>query len=241
MSHQINVLIGIQARSGSTRLPRKAFEDIGGKPMLDRVIEQCKRAALYVNTRPRNGFHMKCRVAVVTPYGDPIVSAFQSRCEVLEGPEHDVLSRYAMAVERFSADYLVRVTGDCPLIPPAIISKSIFVAKNNDYDYLSNVDERFRTSIDGTDCEIISRRLFDHIAKAAVDAKDKEHVTTMIRREPPQWAKMGVIIDPFDDSTTKLSVDTAEDLERVRRAFTNAHDKYLSAAEMFGQRAVHRL
>lgn len=241
MSQQVNVLIGIQARSGSKRLPRKAFEKIGGVTTLERVIVACKRAALYVNSRPRPDFHIKAKVAVVTPTDDPIVAAFSNRCDIYEGSERDVLDRYAKAVKHTDAAYLVRITGDCPLIPPMVISKMIFVAKNNSYDYVSNVDEKFRTSIDGTDCEIISRRLLDHVAATATDASDREHVTTFIRREPPSWAKIGVVVDPFDNSGTKLSVDTEEDLQNVRKAFESAHEKYLAACERFGQRSVHRL
>ena len=39
-----NVLIVIPARLNSSRLPNKVLADIGGKPMLQRVLEQCKKA-----------------------------------------------------------------------------------------------------------------------------------------------------------------------------------------------------
>ena len=39
-----NVLVVVPARLNSSRLPNKVLADIGGKPMLHRVLEQCKKA-----------------------------------------------------------------------------------------------------------------------------------------------------------------------------------------------------
>lgn len=38
------VLLGIQARANSTRLPNKVLADIHGKSMLERVYDQCMDA-----------------------------------------------------------------------------------------------------------------------------------------------------------------------------------------------------
>ena len=109
------------------------------------------------------------------------------------------------------------------------------------YDYISNVDERFRTTLDGADCEVISRRLLDDTAQRATAPSDREHVTTLIRREPPAWAKIGVVLNHFDLSWIKLSVDTEEDLERVRRAAESAQRKHQEAAMVFGRGSVHTI
>lgn len=231
------VLIAVQARSSSLRLPRKAFELIAGKTMLDRVLGSCRSAARYLNERP----NVQCSVAILTPDGDPVAVEFRNRCEVIEGPLNDVLKRYAIAAQKTNADVIVRVTGDCPMIPNFIISKLVTLALTNSYDYVSNVDERFRTTLDGSDCEVISRRLLDDVDKRAVLPEDREHVTPLIRRHPPDWAKMGFVCNYFDLSDIKLSVDTLEDLERVRLAYESANEKYQKACLTFGQMAVHRI
>lgn len=232
---QKRILIGIQARSGSTRLPRKAFELIGGKTMLDRVIEACKKAATYTAQREKTSI----RVAVLTPEGDPIVEVFGNRCDIVEGPEQDVLTRYRMALDRYESDYVVRITGDCPMIPPYVISRIVSLAAQHSYDYISNVDERFRTSLDGIDCEVISARLLKELHERAVSPSDREHVTTMARRDPPLWAKFGAVVNHFDQAHIKLSVDTPEDLERVRDAYESASGKYRDAIMTYGQTLVH--
>ena len=231
------VLIGVQARSGSTRLPKKAMALISGKTVLDRVLAACKVSAKYLNASRG----CETRLVLLTPKDDELAREFRTRCDVREGPELDVLERYVEAATHYDADYIVRITGDCPLIPSFVISKLVTLAQVNSYDYVSNVDERFRTTLDGADCEVISRDLLHDTWERATVAADREHVTTLIRRSPPEWAKIGFVCNYFDMSHVKLSVDTEEDLERVRQAFESANDKYQRARLQFGQNNIHRI
>ena len=64
-------------------------------------------------------------MALLVPKGDPLAKEFQGRVMVFEGPEDDVLARYANAVNGTHPDFIVRVTGDCPFIPPYIISTHV--------------------------------------------------------------------------------------------------------------------
>lgn len=231
------VMIGIQARSTSERLPGKATEIICGVTILDRVIDSCLAASAKIAEKA------KCQttVAVLTPIGDIIADQFKERVSIVEGSEFDVLDRYTKAIDQLSPSHIVRITGDCPLIPSSTIISLTLLAINYSYDYISNVDERFRTSIDGVDCEVISARLMRYAAEVARDASDKEHVTTIIRRRPPPWAKMAAAVNHFDQSHIKYSIDTKEDLEVVRCAFENAFTKYQAALRTYGRGRVHRI
>lgn len=243
------VLIAIQARSGSTRLPRKAFELIGERRMLDHVIDSCREAARYLNGRTEravsvrgpNDSDLRVSVALLTPEGDLIAKEFARKAEVVEGPEQDVLSRYYLALERLHPDYVVRITGDCPLIPDFLIAKHITTAIKGRYDYVSNVDEETRTAIDGHDCEVMSSRMLGWLHGAAETASDREHVTLLARREPPDWARRGAVLNYHDQSHLKLSVDTAEDLARVREEYERRDVKLYRAERKFGRQSVHRL
>lgn len=233
------VLIAIQARSGSTRLPRKAFELISGKMLLNRVIDACKRGSAIIRQSTRGS--LVARIVVLTPEGDPIAREFRGRCEIVEGPEHDVLTRYRIATDVYDPQHVMRVTGDCPLLPPFVVARLAVLASTHGYDYISNVDPLFRTALDGADCEVMSPRLVDWLDETATEASDREHVTTLARSAPPDWAKMGCVVHHFDHSDQKLSVDTRADLERVRAHFDQAEAKYQRAVLKFGQQAVHRI
>lgn len=236
-------LIGIQARSTSTRLPDKCSADISGKTMLGHCLDACKKAAEYLNARPSQSGGLQTAVAILVPTGDPLAELYRHSCLVFEGSEHDVLERYYQAVSLTQSNYCVRVTSDCPLIPSFLISKMLKIAAidANRYDYFSNVDPRVRTALDGQDVEVISSRLLRWAYEHAREPRDREHVTTFIRSNAPKWAKVGCVVGYYDLSDVKLSVDTQEELDLVREQFGRVKAKVELAERIFGRRHVHRI
>jgi len=232
------IVIGIQARSTSTRLPGKSLATIAGKPMIEYILKSARKACIYI----RENMPDNCaRVVVLTPRGDPLVKYLGSYWDVIEGSESDVLSRYKQAVDEFSPDYVVRLTADCWNIPPFIISKHTEIACVNQYDYCSNVDERWRTARDGHDTEIMSARMINWANDIASMPEDREHVTTLIRRSPPDWAKMGTIIGHKDESHIKESIDTEEELARARGHLESLNRKLALAMNIYGPDQIHRV
>ena len=240
MDDLIHTAIGIQARSTSVRLPRKVFELIDGTPMLTHVINSVKKTVYYLN-----GYENKKRTmvswALLIPVGDDIRLHFSGPdTKILEGPEYDVLTRYWMLGEATNADFICRITSDCPMIPPYLIQKHIKLAVMNSYDYVSNVDETVRTTLDGFDCEVMSRRMLLWAHENAKDKEEREHVTLAIRRHPPVWAKVGHVVGHVDLSGMKISVDTFEDLERVRVQYDSIKKKILEIERVHGKHHSHR-
>jgi spore coat polysaccharide biosynthesis protein SpsF (cytidylyltransferase family) len=236
---QIRVAIGIQARSTSTRFPQKVFQDVCGKPLLQWVVDAAKESAQYIS-RPNMSRMIDAKVYILTPKGDPIKEKFFSSAQIVEGDEHDVLSRYKALLDISNADYIVRLTGDCPLIPPPVITKAINVAVINSYDYVSNVDERLRLSFDGMDCEVLSSNLLRYLDKHCWAQKDREHVTLMARRKLPDEFTTAHIVGYLDLSGIKLSVDTPEDLEAVRQQKGRVMDALRLSESISGPRNTHR-
>ena len=215
MPKSVSVLIAVQARSGSKRLPGKSLRLIDDATMISHVFNTAKLSASFVN-RSSGATSISAQCCLVIPKNDPIKEHFDSDV-IVEGPEDDVLERYRLAVNLYRPDYLVRITGDCPLIIPTIITKHIVSAVGMQLDYCSNAFEDMRTFVDGYDCEVISASAFEYVVAGAKSAEDKEHVTTYLRRERPRWAKFGVVMGHIDISDIKLSVDTIEDFNEVVR------------------------
>lgn len=229
------VLIAIQARSGSKRLPNKIAEYIGKKTILERILSAALSSTTYVSELPRE--KVSVNMALLIPKDDPIKKAFQDKIHIVEGPENDVLTRYSLALSDY--DFIVRLTADCPVIPAIIISKCILLALMNDYDFVSNADERFRTAPDGFDCEVMSRAALEYSHKHAKSKYDREHVTSFIKKKIPSHMKAGTLLNYLDRSHEKWSVDTLEDLIRIRKEVCHAEKKYSDACKAFGKSHTH--
>lgn len=208
--------------------------------MIRHVIDTCDQSVYYLN-RFTDRSRIRASYAVLCPFKDEIVKALKSRCNVIEGPEDDVLARYQTMSEKLSPDYIVRVTADCPLIPPFLITKLIKLAVVNEYDYCSNVDEKVRTSMDGHDVEVMSKRALEWANVTATDPSLREHVTQILRSHLiPSDFKTSTVVNFLNQSHVKLSVDTPEDLERVRIEYERAKSSTDAAEALFGRSHVHR-
>ncbi|MDX9993034.1 MAG: glycosyltransferase family protein [Anaerolineales bacterium] len=115
----------IQARMSSSRLPGKVLLDIDGKPMLQRVIERTQL------TRSLDSVV----VATTTHPADDPLAAFAASVGIActRGSLHDVLDRYYQAARAHSADIIVRITADCPLIDPSVIDETVALLGIADY------------------------------------------------------------------------------------------------------------
>ena len=160
-----------QARSGSTRLPKKVLLKIKGQELLRIQITRLQKCTEIDNI---------IVATTIDPADDVIVDLCKSwNVAVSRGQINDVLDRYYQAVLLHKPKWVVRVTSDCPLIDPALVDAVVKFAKVNDTDYASNIlEERFP---DGQDVEVFK---FAALEKAWFEAKlksEREHVTPYLR------------------------------------------------------------
>ena len=239
---RVKVLIAIQARSNSTRFPQKIYQTIGKKPVLQHVIDSSLSSKRYISMSTHKK-KIDCDVAVLHPITDHQVINFCKGKGILliGGDEENVLSRFLNAFDQCHPDFIVRLTSDCPLILDFVITKHINVAVLNDLDYVSNVEESCRLAFDGLDCEVLSRNAVEWLRENATSIFDKEHVTTAIRRERPRELSQGFVSFKLDNSSLKLSLDTPDDLDRIRDYFHKRETKMTAATKMFGKRFIYEL
>jgi spore coat polysaccharide biosynthesis protein SpsF len=201
----MNTLIGIQARSRSTRFPRKVFQDLWGKPVLLRVYEACLEA-----------FTPGTDIAILGPYDDHELKDFCDRFMLYylapKVPENDLISRYKKASVGYEG--IVRVTADCPLLPPRIIRQALDELER--HDYVCNTI--WRTYPDGYDIQACSRSFLDWVDRNQPNHREHpfyDFDNNLILREETTW-KVKQLFDETNRSRLKISVDTKEDLERCR-------------------------
>ena len=137
----LNTLAIIQARIASTRLPNKVLLDIAGQPALAHVVERTRRAKTIDEVV----------VATTTdPIDDPIEGFCKDRSYLyFRGDQHDVLDRYYKATQAYAAKVIVRITGDCPLIDPEVIDKTVYAFHGRcEYNTVYHGDERVEVTKD---------------------------------------------------------------------------------------------
>ena len=203
----MKVIAIVQARMGSTRLPGKVMMPITDIPMIDLLLARLARATELDGIVVATSDTADCAVLAthVETLGVPCVM----------GSEHDVLDRYVQAGRRMQADVVVRITGDCPLVDPALVDAHVQAFKSGNYEYVSNIDPA--TYPDGFDIEVVSFAALEQAHETTQEPYDREHVTPYVRNT----TKASALCIQYDRdlSHLRLTVDEPEDLEVIRNVF----------------------
>ncbi len=214
------VVAVVQARMGSSRLPGKVLADVAGHTVLDHLL---RRLA---------GCHTLDAVVIATstaPADDALepglvrwLKAAHPDVRLFRGSESDVLARFAGAAAAAEADVVVRLTGDCPLIDGVEVDRVVgaFLARRatgEPLDFLRNQRGAERRIPHGLDVEVMTRAALDRAHEQARAPGEREHVTPWLYAPgSPLTIDHTDPVGP-DWSDLRLTVDTPEDLEVIRR------------------------
>jgi spore coat polysaccharide biosynthesis protein SpsF len=167
----LKTILITQARTGSTRLPGKVLKEINGKSLLEIHLERLKKC-LKIS-----------EIIVATTVNNEDVIIYDKALELgfssFSGSETDVLDRFYQSVKDKNADWIVRVTSDCPLIDPELVDEIVAFVQENNSDYGSNgLIENYP---DGQDVEVFKFSALKIAWENAVLKSEREHVTPYIR------------------------------------------------------------
>jgi spore coat polysaccharide biosynthesis protein SpsF len=211
---QINpkIVAVIQARMGSTRLPGKILKTIEGKPMLWHIVDRLKRVEKVDD------------VVIATSNNSKDDQVFQMADEYsiscFRGSETDVLRRFYDAAVEAEAKYIIRITGDCPLVDPKIIGELINLYFDKHLDFCgvatgagvanqSNIN-RFP---DGLDAEMFSFKVLKEADNEAYADFQREHVTPFIWKNKERYKSATLYSSTGDYSNLRWTVDNQEDYD----------------------------
>jgi spore coat polysaccharide biosynthesis protein SpsF len=214
-----------QVRMGSTRLPGKVLLPAAGRPLLDYHVARAQQSGLPIY------------LATTTEPADDALAAYAERhgLPYHRGSEADVLARYYETARKFGLDVIVRVTSDCPLVDGPLIGEAVarYLAEGNPLVYRSN--SIVRTFPRGLDFEIFS---MDMLAEAYANATlpyEREHVTPYLKANPATAGRVVYRDEVWpggDFSRFRITLDTAEDYEVLRRLIEEHHADQLDAASL---------
>jgi len=209
---EIPKIVGIiQARMGSSRLPGKMTMDLCGHPILQWVIERCKRASALDEV---------VLATTTNPEDNDLISLAQDLgIQTFRGNEQDVLQRFIKAADCYKATVVVRICADNPLVSPEEIDRLVDFYLSNLPDYAFNhIPQLGNGYPDGLGAEILSAELLRTIGQNAKDRKYREHVTLYLwdNRESFDF-KTIPCPEPYNHPEMKLDIDTYEDFLKMQK------------------------
>lgn len=214
----MKVVIVVQARMGSTRLPGKVLMRAAGTTMLGHQIDRLRKVR----------FADQIVIATsVEPPDDAIVNlCIAYGVAVFRGSQNDVLSRITGAATQHAADVVVRLTADCPLIDPAVIDHviSVYLEAPSQRLYVSNTLER--TYPRGMDTEVFSIELLKEINQMAWSPHDREHVTSLIVLNERDGVSQRNVKNAKNLSAYRFTLDYERDFSQISKIIESGLPDY---------------
>lgn len=204
------VIAIIQVRMGSTRLEKKALIDINGKPCLWQIFNRLSKA---------KSVNQVVVATSISPDCYPI-EEFCSKegIPIYRGSEEDLVDRLYQTAVRFGGDVLIRITGDCPLVDPEIVDKTVSLFFKGDFDYFNNCIEP--SFPHGLDVEVFSFKALKDAWENISDSKLRALGTFCLYHNNSK-NKIGTFKNEKDFSHIRITLDYEEDLKLLREIFRN--------------------
>lgn len=200
----------LQARLGSTRLPRKAIVDIAGSTVIEHAMRSLRR--------------IPCsRHAVVTdeesaPTLEPLVRG--AGFDLFVGPPENVLERYVLAARAYRITEIIRATGDNPLVSWELARMAVAEFRRRRCDYFGYDGPPL-----GTGVEVVAAAALERALRESTDPYDLEHVTPYLYRSPRLFACARVVAPPaYCVPEARVTLDTPEDYRAIATIFSELYE-----------------
>jgi len=204
-----NVVIGIQCRLRSKRLPAKALLKMGNESILGFLL---KRAI---------SFNLPVFLLTSDQESDNLIESESKKFQIagiIRGSEEDVLERYVYLQRLTKADIIVRVTADNPLTDFRFIPLLVEYLLDKKLDYCT-IDNR--VCLEGTNVEIFTSRILSQSFKEDKSSLNKENVTTFMKEKSPKCSRLETMLQtkeiPLNNiKKYSVTIDTINDFIKVK-------------------------
>lgn len=201
------MLIIIQARISSKRLPGKVLHKCAGKPILQWVIDRI------------NSLNYPINIVVSTSNlesDDLLVDYCKSKgINYFRGSLDNVIERFIKTCKEYRHKKFIRVCGDSPIIDQSLISQAIEIEKKVSADIITNIFPR--TYPKGQSVELISLSALEKLNKSNINAQEMEHVTLGFYNRKENYKIYNFESPNKKYSNMQLSVDTHDDFRKIER------------------------
>lgn len=206
------VVVSIEARMNSSRLPGKVMEIISGQSVLDHLLDRLKRA---------NRIDQVI-LATTTNSEDDILCEWAEKRGIyfFRGSENDVLSRVTSSHQAVNSDIVVEITGDCPLTDPLIVDWGVDTFLKNKCDVVTNCWHPGFP--EGADVQVFKLDSLVWVNNNIFDSDVREHVSLYFYRNPEKYSIFHLCpLETHKYEGLRLQVDYPEDLQFIKRIFNH--------------------
>jgi spore coat polysaccharide biosynthesis protein SpsF len=204
------VIIILQARCTSKRLPNKVLKKISGIPL---VILCVKRLA--------NKGHNVIVATSDQKSDDKLVKLLKkNKIKFYRGSLNNVLSRYQEIAKSYNLrDIIVRATSDNPVPDGMLVNILLKEYKKSSKEYIG-IDHKLNNLPKGISLEFFSARKILQLKKN-ITKNDEEHVTLGIYKNKKKYysKKIKSLLIKKDLSKVSLSIDTQKDYVFTKKIF----------------------
>lgn len=204
-------IVVIQARMGSSRLPGKSMMQVGGKPMLDYLID----TLLSVFSKE------ELIIATSKNTENNIIRDYANSKEIMcfSGDEENVASRYFLILSNHpTKKYLYRICGDSPYYDKEILEKGLrHIAASDELDFISSMPNKGYPM--GCNLEVMKTELYLKHFPLFNKKEHFEHVTPYFYENKDSFRHILIAcqVEGYAYEKYKFSVDTKEDFEIAKK------------------------
>lgn len=207
------VIIIVQARMSSSRLPGKVMLPVLGKSLLARMVERLmmiRHSARIV-------------IATSTDVQDDVIETEANELKIAcyRGSLDNVLDRHYQAAKIHNADLVLKIPSDCPLIDPQVIDQVLdfYFSHKDKYDFISNLHPA--TWPDGNDVELMTMVCLQKAWENSTRTLELEHTTPYIWENPQVFRIANVLWETGMDYSMshRFTIDYPEDYEFIKRVY----------------------
>lgn len=208
----VKAVVLIAARMNSKRLPKKAAAVLGGRTVIEHLIERVKTSSLPSSIVMCTSTHPDDNILADT--------AKKMGIKWFRGSEDDVLDRFIKAAERERADVVVRVTGDNPLVDAGYIDKMLEEHVKSGADYTNVVGLPA-----GTKPEIMSLSALKKAHKIAANSEKSEYMTFYFTKSDLFKTRTVEAEPDIKRPDYRLALDSPEDLRLLKEIFSRLYSE----------------
>ncbi len=208
----------VQARMSSRRLPGKMMMDLAGRSLLWHILQRAKAilaegpVVLAIPDTPLNA----------------VLAQVAAECEVpvVAGSEDDVMGRFQRVLTEYPAHWVVRICGDSPLLGVEHLRRCLALSHAQQADVIKFLGDP-GTLLQGGEV-VSSQALAFSLQTAPHDPLVREHVTAWALQNAENYPDnlQVAFLEPDPDliMDRKLSIDTPEDMKRMRVLYNELWD-----------------